>query len=225
MNRQILIWSAVVSFIGFLTGCSSHLSRSRARAELTTEFQQDPNPGDTRLFIEIGTVSKECYDLPVDYDSRDDYKALAQTGYITLKAEGDHIWNVALTDSGQRAKRSEPYNHIQKTNCDSWIVVFPLSVFSTVDVTGILEDGPHAKVNAEVRWKLTALGRDLKAYFDPRLIESKSFTPSWRASTYEKSVKGILGETIMNMPRGANSYMTYLTAEYDRYDDGWKKRN
>lgn len=224
MNSQILIRSAAISLVGLLANCSGHLSRSRVKSELTTAFQQDASPGGMKLLIEVGKVSKECYDLPVDYDSRDDYKALGRTGYITLESVGDHIWSAALTDSGQRARSGEPYNHVQKTTCDSWIVSLPLSVFSTIDVTGILEDGPHAKANAEARWKLTALGLALKRYFGPQLVESKSLTPAWRASQVKDGIKLVLGEDIMDMPDRADGYTTYVTAEYDKYDDGWKRR-
>lgn len=212
----------IVAFASLLAGCTSHLSRSRVRTDLVeavdATYCLDGDKCNRKLLLETGKLSEACeakeYSVLKDYDpveSRVEYKALAQTEYITVKPNGKHVWDVALTSQGQHAEEGKPVEVNQKADCAYQIITLPLSTFSTLDVTGILEDGPHAKANVTMNWKVTALGRALKEYFAPEPGD-------------ESKASELLGYGIINMPKGAEGYSTSITVEYDKYDDGWRQR-
>ena len=163
--------------------------------------------------MRIGKVTGSCYNLtnydPVQSDSGSEYKALAQAGYITIKPEKRHVWNVSLTQAGQQAIKDAPYAHTQKADCDSWQVSLPLSTFQDLIVSGVLEDGPHAKANISVKWKVTPLGLALrKAAVQLKLSDL--------------GTQVLVGDDLARLPVNATEYHTYRTILFDKYDDGWK---
>ena len=135
MDRGFLL-IAIVNIL-ILTGCSGHLSRSKAQSDMEREYQRCRDSvcvlgfGGHELLLPIGKVSGRCHGLagydPVAADPKHEYKALAHAGYITIKPERPHVWSVSLTDIGQHAIKGAPYGHTQKGDCDSWQVSLPLT--------------------------------------------------------------------------------------------------
>ena len=208
---------AAISIV-MLTGCSGHLSRSKVDSEMRQQYQCPndacfPGFGGQELFLTIGKVTGSCngvtdYD-PVQSDYRSEYKALAQAGYITIKPEKRHVWNVSLTQAGQQAIKDVPYAHTQKGDCDSWQVTIPLSAFDDLSVSGVLEDGVHAKADISVKWKVTPLGLALRK----EAVQLK---------LSDLGTQVLVGDDLARLPVNATEYRTYRTILFDKYDDGWK---
>ena len=216
-SRFIAVIVAAISIV-MLTGCSSHLSRSKVDSEMRQQYQCPdsacfPGFGGEERFLRIGKVTGSCYNLtnydPVQSDSGSEYKALAQAGYITIKPEKRHVWNVSLTQAGQQAIKDAPYAHTQKADCDSWQVSLPLSTFQDLIVSGVLEDGPHAKANISVKWKVTPLGLALRK----EAVQLK---------LSDLGTQVLVGDDIARLPVNETQYDTYRTILFDKYDDGWK---
>jgi hypothetical protein len=135
-----------------LTACGGHLTRSDAKSQLEQQArqaqQQDPG-GPHYLLIKVGTVAN-CESHPgSDYDpaqSDPATAALSATGYLTVRPVKKHVWDVELTESGRQSIAGEKYGHEKKGDCDQWQVTIPLAQYDHLDVTGIVEDGVHAKV-------------------------------------------------------------------------------
>jgi len=208
---------AAISIV-MLTGCSGHLSRSKVDSEMRQQYQCPnhacfPGFGGHELFLTIGKVTGSCYNLtnydPVQSDSGSEYKALAQAGYITIKPEKRHVWNVSLTQAGQQAIKDAPYAHTQKADCDSWQVSLPLSTFQDLIVSGVLEDGVHAKADISVKWKVTPLGLALRK----EAVQLK---------LSDLGTQVLVGDDLARLPVNATEYRTYRTILFDKYDDGWK---
>jgi hypothetical protein len=108
------------------------------------------------------------------------------------------------------AIEGEPYAHKQKKACDYWQVTFPTVVLDHVEVTGIQQEGTHAKAETTLVWKPTQLGLVLKK----QLAEQNR-------SEYES--QQILGDaSFVRMPLGDTEFKTFETFPFDKYDDGWR---
>jgi hypothetical protein len=193
--------------IAMLTGCSSHLSRSKVDSEMRQQYQCPhsacfPGFGGQELLLTIGKVTGSCHGVtdydPVQSDYRREYKALAQAGYITIKPEKRHVWNVSLTQAGRQAIKDAPYAHTQKGDCDSWQVTLPLSTFEDLIVSGVLEDGAHAKADISVKWKVTPLGLALRK-------EAAQLKLS------DLGTQVLVGDDLARLAVNATEYRTYRT--------------
>ena len=78
--------------------------------------------------------------------------------------------------------------------------MIPLSKFDHLDVTGIIEDGPHAKVDVAATFVMTPVGLAI------RNIASED----------------LLGVDLLNAPPNKDRYVKAGSAVFDKYDDGWK---
>jgi hypothetical protein len=159
----------VTATVPGLTGCGSHLNRSNAKAQLEALLKQEQklSPfGRESLTSHVGTVSGTCIDLPLSSDPVEDdtdNAVLAAAGYLTVRPIKPHVWDVQLTNLGAQANSTEgKYGHQQNTDCDDWQVSLPLSRYDHLEVTGIVEDGVHAKVDANLTYVITALGLAVK---------------------------------------------------------------
>lgn len=216
-----------------LVACKSgHLNRANAKAELEKAQQLNPY-GPHSLMTHIGTVSGSCYDRtnydPVQSDKED--AVLLATGYITTRSIKKNVWDVELTQLGQQALGSK-YGHTQKVDCDDWQVEFPLSKYDHLDVTGIVEDGVHARVDATFTFVITPVGLAVRKIASAVLfdVEKREETKLLGAETGEKlahqfldrEVAGLLGEDLVYLPQEADRYVRQSTFAFDKYDDGWK---
>lgn len=82
---------------------------------------------------------------------------LSATGYITIRPLKKHVWSVELTESGTKSITGDKYAHEQRGDCDQWQVTVPLSKYDHLDVTGIVEDGVHAKADASLTFVITSV--------------------------------------------------------------------
>lgn len=220
-----------------LAACNSgHLSRSKAKSQLeiaAREAQQlNPN-GPHSLITQIGTVSGSCYDQtnydPVEFDKGD--AVLLATGYITTRSIKKNVWQVELTQLGQQALGSK-YAHTQKPDCDDWQVEFPLSKYDHLNVTGIVEDGVHAKVDASLTFVITPVGRSVMKVASVVVLETEKREETRLLGPengerlahefVDREVATLLGDDLVYAPQNATRYVKQATFAFEKYDDGWK---
>jgi uncharacterized membrane protein len=92
--------------------------------------------------------------------------------------------------------------YTQRGDCNYWQVTFPISRYDNIEVTGIVEDGIHAKVDVSTLFVITPLGMDLKK---------------------QTSASGVLFDDLANTLADKNSYATIQgTVPFEKYYDGWK---
>jgi hypothetical protein len=142
--------------------CNGHLTRNGAKSQLeaVVKAEQKGPAQSPRLLISTGTVSGTCYGI-ADSDLvkfSGEMSVMSSAGYITTRQVKKNVWDVELTQLGQQALDGPKYGHKQETDCDEWQVDFPLSKYDHLDVTGIVEDGLHAKVDASLTFVITPVG-------------------------------------------------------------------
>jgi hypothetical protein len=191
-------------FAFLVLGCSSHLTRSQAKQLLEQQAPYRENLS-RNVMLQIGKIASDCYaqdfGLPQPYDgveADDLYKGLSQAGFLTIKGTGPHAWDVSLTPVGQNGISGEPYAHKQNGRCDYWQVNLPLAILEGFTITGIQEEGTHAKADVVLSWKPTPVGTSLKKQKPLRLHD------------------------LSDIPDTDQEFHTYTTASFDKYDDGWR---
>ncbi|MGA2725712.1 MAG: hypothetical protein ABSG79_25295 [Bryobacteraceae bacterium] len=229
--KQLLSAALFGASVLALAACSSgHLTRSNAKSQLEKAAQQaqQQNPdGPHSLTIHIGTVSGKCYNEPMmqDYDpvanSKED-ALLSTTGYVTLRPVKKHVWEVELTQLGNQAA-GEKYAHTQKTDCDAWYVQFPLSKYDHLDVTGIVEDGVHAKVDVLLTFVITPVGLAVRKVASSVILETdtKTYGAKLAQDFLSNNTRSILGDDLAYAPQDASRYVKQATVAFEKYDDGW----
>ena len=162
----------------------------------------------------IGTLSEACSDVPTkDYDTIESeavYPMLAAVGYLAVQPIKKHVWRVDLTDLGKKSIAGEPYAHKQQGNdCDEWQVTMPLSKFDHLDVTGILEDGAHAKVEFTLTFTITQAGMDVRAVAEKYVFDTskRKFGEELSKRWLARDLESLLGD-VQNAPPSEHTYIT-----------------
>ena len=201
--KRLALFVIVLLPVNLLIGCSNNLSRTEAQRLINKAIEQIPAPKE--LLINTGLVSGYCTSTGASYNptNRLDYKTLVKLGMVTIMPVAN-AWQVEFTDAGKRAVQGEPYAHAQKTNCDSWQSNLPVAIFDGIEVTGIQQEGIHAKADIAVKWKLTPLGLTLKTIPEGDDIEMG------------------LGREFSHMPKGKGEFSENEGAAFEKYDDGWR---
>lgn len=144
--------TALLIGLRFTVGCQTgHLSRSNAKSQLEGILKQHPNRN--LVLTQVGRISGNCLDKPtVDpkriYDN--EWAVFSATGCITIRPIRKNVYDVELTQLGTGTIDGLKYAHRETADCDEWQVSFVLSKFDSLDVTGIVEDGVHAKVDTSM---------------------------------------------------------------------------
>ena len=219
------LFLSVVLSCGILSGCSAHLTRSNAKAQLDAHLKQAQSSfGRESLTSQVGTVSGACFDSP-NYDpveNNEDTAVLVAAGFITMRPIRPHVWDVALTPSGNQAV-SAKYAHTQKPDCDKWQVTFALSRYDHVEVTGILEEGIHARVDADLTYAITPVGLATRRVASSVVLEvdKRKFGERVASEHLDQTVSTMLGD-LAYLPKGATSYVVPRHYPFEKFDDGWK---
>jgi hypothetical protein len=221
--------SLVVSVALCLGACNNHLSRSNAKAQIEAGLKHMLPPGtehSTAATFNIGSaVSGICHNLK-DYDpvgTNGEYPALAAAGFIITKPIKKDVWSVELTDKGKKSIDGEPYGHRTGIDCDQWQVTMPLSRFDHIEVTGIVEDGVHAKVDVDSTFTILQAGFDLKPIAEKyiREAQSKTIRPKFLGDSTSSELHSFIGDIADTEP-SANFFVKHGSVSFTKYDDGWK---
>jgi hypothetical protein len=231
MQRLTAILLEAVVFLS--AACSDgHLTRSRAKAQLDalSKKANSDNSGPHPLSFLIGTVSGACSDSLAlkDYDTIEsgaEYPMLADTGYLRIKLLKNHVWRVELTELGKKSIAGEPYAHKQSgDDCDQWQVSMPLSNFDHLDVTGVLEEGVHAKVDVSFTFAITPAGMAIRQVADKYVFanDKKQFGDKLAHDFLPDNLKRLLGDELVYAPPSQNTFVMRGSVTFNKYDDGWK---
>jgi hypothetical protein len=226
--RSVAVFGMLV-----LAACNGgHLTRSRAKAqldELSKKVLAQNENGPHPLLFQIGTVSGACNEgFSKDYDPVEagaEYSVLAATGYVTVQPIKKHVWRVELSESGKKGIAGEPYAHKQNGNdCDQWQVSIPLSRLDHLDVTGVLEEGVHAKVDVSFTFAITQVGMDARKVAEKYVLEAdtKKFGEKLAHDFLPNSLTSLLGGDVALSPPSEKTYIKRGSVMFDKYDDGWK---
>jgi hypothetical protein len=213
-----------------LTACSSHLTRPAAKSQLEQLAKQakEQNPdGPHSILVKIGTVancepSTSSGHDPVESD--DSTAVLSATGYMTIRAIKTHVWDVELTELGNQSVAGDKYAHEQKGDCDQWQVTIPLAKYDHLDVTGIVEEGVHAKVDASLTFVITPVGLAVRKVAPGIIfeIDKKMYGEKLAQDFRDDNVKRLLGDDLVYTPSDKDRYIKQVTFQFEKYDDGWK---
>ena len=231
MKQYLLLF--VFGALTLMTACDGgHLTRATAKAQLDPLFKKATSinsGGPHPLLFQIGTISGACNEsVSKDYDvveSGAEYPVLSSTGYITIQQIKKHAWRVELSERGRKSIAGEPYGHKQNgDDCDQWQVSMPLAKYDHMDITGILEEGVHAKVDLAIVFAITQAGMDARRVADKYVFEldKKKYGESLAQSFLSDNVKSLLGDDVAFAPPSARTYVNRASVTFNKYDDGWK---
>jgi hypothetical protein len=210
------------------TACNRHLSRSNAKAQLEQLAKQEQSDGTHTLLLKIGRVAncepqpyQTNYD-PVQYNAES--AVLSKTGYVTIRPVKRHVWDVELTDIGRQSLAGEKYAHEQKGDCDQWQVTIPLAKYDHVDVTGIVEEGVHARVDTAITFVVTPVGMAVRRVASNVVLEldKKTYGEKLAHDFLSDKVRSLLGDDLVYLPINIDRYIKNASFPFDKYDDGWK---
>jgi len=214
-----------------LTACGGHLTRTMAKAqldELAKQAQRQDLGAPHSILASIGTVANcEPISYSSTYDpveSSDSTAVLSATGYMTVRPIKAHVWDVELTEIGNQSVAGEKYGHDQKGECNQWQVTIPLANYDHLDITGIVEEGVQARVDASFTFIITPVGMAARKVATPLEfgILKKMFGESFAKRFQDDYVKRLLGEDLVRTEPDKDRYIKKATFKFDKYDDGWK---
>jgi hypothetical protein len=155
MKKKILI--CALALIP-LTGCGLTRYNAKSQIEKATDRVEGfafptkffPFHETTTFFThaQIGKITGDCPndDWAEHYVSSHD-EQLVKAGLLTIQTVNSHTWDVRLTAKGKY--EGVVFDHTGKGDFGDYAVVFlPLTKVDHVEITGIAEDGAHAKVEA-----------------------------------------------------------------------------
>jgi hypothetical protein len=231
--RQLLSAALLGALELTFTACNSgHLTRSRAKAQLdalSKKAASSDDSGPHPILFQIGTISGACTEgLTKDYDpveSGAEYPVLLSTGYITMQPIKNHVWRIELSERGKKSIAGEPYAHKQNgDDCDQWQVSMPLAKYDHLDITGILEEGAHAKVDIAITFAITQAGMDARKVAEQYVFEvdKRKYGEKLAHDFLSNSLTSLLGDDVAYAPPSARAYVKRGSVTFNKYDDGWK---
>ena len=99
-----------------------------------------------------------------------------------------------------------------------------MSRYDHIDVTGIVEEGVHAKVDAAATFVVTPLGLTIKKIAPAVVLETekKKYGEKLGQSLSTNELQSLLGEDLVYLPDGVDRYIKSDSVQFEKYDDGWK---
>ena len=230
MNRVLKYAIAGVIVILLVVGVvlylnSGHLSRSNAKAQLTKLMVSTPVGHE--LMFQIGTISGACSGVGKDYDVVEEsaeYPMLSDIGYVTVQPIKKHVWRVELTERGKKSIVGDRYGHKQDIDCDQWQVSMPVSKFNHFDITGILEEGKHAKVDLAFTFLVTPVGIDARKVAKRYVFESdkKKYGQELAEDFNRGNLETLLGDDVVYLAPSETTYVKRGSIMFNKYDNGWR---
>ena len=164
---------AVVVLLFVLLGCSSN-KLDQATAEGLAKRFLSSNPA--RIQVNVGRVGTQCpylndrgqqAELPLDLTPQSQPTTVfAETaGYVTVNADGDGYWKVALTDSGKKVFEQSGSNRLRDpalNGCDYETDFLNVAMPELVKVTAITPGEGSTEIAFVWKWNVTDLGRELR---------------------------------------------------------------
>ena len=157
----------------FLFGCSGN-KLDQATAEGLMKRILSANPA--RFSLDVGRVGTQCpylnykgqqAELPLDLTPQSQPVTVfaERAEYVTVNADGDGYWKVALTDQGKKLFQESGSRHLNNAalnGCDYEIDFFNVAMPELVKVTAITPGETSTEIAFVWKWNVTDLGRELR---------------------------------------------------------------
>jgi len=223
--------AAVLSGLLLLCACG-HLTREYAKAQIDRAYLEGVTDtiagGSDEMLFEVGTISEDCSEDPAlkGYDpvqDSPDYAVLSAAGAVTISRLRDHLWRVELTDLGKLASGRQ-YRHIRSATCDASQVALSLAKYDHTDIIGIVEEGVHATVEANVIHELTPVGLRVKREAADAIfaLDKRTLGEKMARAVQDNRLAGVLHDDLRNMAVDDTSYTVRHSFKFTKYDDGWR---
>jgi hypothetical protein len=156
-----------------LFGCSGNkLDQSTAEGVAKRILSSNP----ARFSLHVGRVGTQCpylndkgqqAELPLDLTPQSQPTSVfaEMACYITVNADGDGYWKVALTDPGKKIFQESGSKHVRDgalNGCDYETDFLNVAVPELVKVTAITPGEGSTEIAFVWKWKITDLGRELR---------------------------------------------------------------
>lgn len=156
-----------------LLGCSSN-KLDQATAEGLAKRFLSSNPA--RIQVNVGRVGTQCpylndkgqqAELPLDLTPQSNPSTVftEMAGYITVDADGDSYWKVALTDQGKKIFEQSGSKRLKDpalNGCDYETDFLNVAMPELVKVTAITPVENSTEIAFVWKWNATDLGRELR---------------------------------------------------------------
>lgn len=156
-----------------LFGCSSNKLDQSTAEGLAKRFLTS-NPA--RIQVNVGRVGTQCpylndkgqqAELPLDLTPQSEFPTVFAevAGYVTVNADGDGFWKVALTDSGKKLLQESGGKHLSNAalnGCDYETDFLNVAVPELVKVTAITPGENSTEIAFVWKWNVTDLGQGLR---------------------------------------------------------------
>jgi hypothetical protein len=154
-------------------GCSGN-KLDQATAEGLMKRILSSNPA--RFSLHVGRVGTQCpylndkgqqAELPLDLTPQSQPATVfaEMAGYVTVNADGDGYWKVALTDQGKKLFQESGSRHLSNAalnGCDYETDFFNVAVPELVKVTAITPGENSTEIAFVWKWNTTELGKGLR---------------------------------------------------------------
>lgn len=163
----------VVLLLFVLFGCSSNKLDQNTAEGLGKRFLSS-NPA--RIQVNVGRVGTQCpylndkgqqAELPLDLTPQSQPTTVfaEMAGYVTVNADGDGYWKIALTDSGKKVfeqSGSKSLRDPAMNGCDYETDFLNVAVPELVKVTAMTPGEGFTEIAFVWKWNVTDLGRELR---------------------------------------------------------------
>lgn len=223
MRRTLLLLGLLA-----VLGCSRNtLDRKTAMEKINQEFSKQR----VRIPVRIGRVGIHCetrtengktFELHLDPKTDTAVVMALAAGYADAAPDGDGFWKINLTDQGRafvNAQHVVPEAPPASSHCGYQFYLLPLATAQVTEVTGIVPDQKASQVEFLWNWSLTEFGKDLRAggkvysVLDERHRDSLQF---WFSANPGPTLP------IPAPPDEELKTPHRETAQFVKYDDGWR---
>jgi hypothetical protein len=165
--------AGVLLLLLVLFGCSGNkLDQSTAEGLMKRILSSNP----ARIQVNVGRVGTQCpylndkglqAELPLDLTPQSQATTVfaEMAGYVTVNADGDGYWKVALTDQGKKLFQESGSRHLSNAalnGCDYETDFLNLAVPELVKVTAITPGENSTEIAFVWKWSVPDLGRELR---------------------------------------------------------------
>lgn len=156
-----------------LFGCSGNKLDQSTAEGLAKRFLSS-NPA--RIQVNVGRVGTQCpylnykgqqAELPLDLTPQSDFSTVfaEMAGYVTVNADGDRYWKVALTDSGKKIFEQSGSKRLRDpamNGCDYETDFLNVAMPELVKVSAITPGESSTEIAFVWKWNATDLGQGLR---------------------------------------------------------------
>ncbi|HEY1525619.1 MAG TPA: hypothetical protein VGH51_05210 [Candidatus Angelobacter sp.] len=211
-----------------LPGCSSNKLDQNTAEGLAKRFLSSNPAG---FSLHVGRVGTQCpylndkgrqADLPLDLTPQSQPTTVfaEMAGYVTVNADGDGYWKVALTEPGKKVFQQSGSRHVTNAalnGCDYESDFLNVAVPELVKVTAITPGENSTEIAFVWKWNTTDLGQELRK--DGKLYSM--LAPSQREEIQRYINHIDLGYQKLTLPVPGEDYTGTGSVQVKKGANGW----